>query len=68
LNNSLTLAAHIPTNISINSEPEAEKNGTDASHATALANNVFPDQGDQYNNTHLGILAHAFSYFFEFLR
>ncbi len=47
LNNSLTLAAHIPTSISINSDPLAEKNGTSASPATALANNVFPDPGGQ---------------------
>jgi hypothetical protein len=52
----------------MNSEPDAEKNGTEASQATALANNVFQDQGKQYNNTHFGILAHAFSYFSEFLR
>jgi hypothetical protein len=42
---SLTLAAPIPTNISINSEPDAEKKGTLDSHATALASNVFPDHG-----------------------
>jgi len=54
---SLTLAAHIPTSISINSEPEAEKNGTFDSHATALASNVFPDHGCPYSNTHLGCLA-----------
>jgi hypothetical protein len=42
---SLTFAAHIPTNISINSEPEAEKKGTFDSHATALANSVLPDHG-----------------------
>ena len=45
VNNSLTLAAHIPTSISINSEPELEKNAVLDSPATALANNVFPDQG-----------------------
>jgi hypothetical protein len=42
---SLTFAAHIPTSISINSDPETEKNGTEDSPATALANNVFPDHG-----------------------
>jgi hypothetical protein len=42
---SLTLAAHIPTSISINSEPETEKNDTFDSHATALANKVFHDHG-----------------------
>jgi len=44
-NNSLTLAAHIPTSISINSDPETEKNGTLDSPATALASKVFPDPG-----------------------
>ncbi len=44
---SLTLAAHIPTSISINSDPDAEKKGTFASHATALAKSVFPDPGGQ---------------------
>ena len=45
LKSSLTLAAHMPTSISINSDPETEKNGTLASHATALANNVLPEPG-----------------------
>jgi hypothetical protein len=45
LNNSRTFAAHIPTSISINSDPEAEINGTLASPATALASNVLPDHG-----------------------
>jgi hypothetical protein len=62
------LAAHIQTNISINSEPEAEKNGTFASHATALANKVFPDHGCQYNKTHFGALAQTFLYFSGFFR
>jgi hypothetical protein len=44
---SRTLAAHIHTSISINSDQLAEKNGTLASHATALANNVFHDPGGQ---------------------
>lgn len=47
LNNSLTLAAHIPTSISMNSDQLAEKKGTFASPATALANSVFPDPGGQ---------------------
>jgi len=54
---SLTLAAHIPTSISINSDPETEKNGTLDSPATALASKVFPEPGCPYNNTHLGCLA-----------
>ena len=56
-NSSLTLAAHIPTSISINSDQETEKKGTLDSPATALASNVFPDHGCQYNKTHLGCLA-----------
>jgi hypothetical protein len=31
----------------MNSEPDAEKKDTPASQATALANNVFQDQGTQ---------------------
>ena len=54
---SLTLAAHIPTSISINSDPETEKKGTLDSHATALASNVFHDHGCPYSKTHLGCLA-----------
>jgi len=46
-NNSLTFAAHIPTSISINSDQEALKNGTEASQATALARSVLPDPGCQ---------------------
>ena len=45
LNNVLTFAAHIHTSISINSEPDALKNATSASHATARASKVFPDPG-----------------------
>ncbi|MEI6117765.1 MAG: hypothetical protein WCP92_00420 [bacterium] len=58
-NNSLTLAAHIPTSISINSDHETEKKGTLDSPATALASKVFPDHGCPYNNTPLGCLAHT---------
>jgi hypothetical protein len=47
LKRSLTLAAHIPTSISINSDPLAEKNGTPASPATALASKVLPLPGGQ---------------------
>lgn len=56
-NKVLTLLAHIPTSISINSEPDTEKNATFASPATALARRVFPTPGGPYNNTHLGVLA-----------
>ena len=45
LNSVLTFAAHIPTSISINSEPDALKNATSASPATARASKVFPEPG-----------------------
>ena len=68
LKRSLTLAAPIPTSISINSDPDAEKNGTHASHATALASSVFHDPGGHRRSTPLGILAPTFWYFLGFLR
>ncbi|MFZ5341917.1 MAG: hypothetical protein ACOZBL_05320 [Patescibacteria group bacterium] len=68
LKSSLTFAAHIPTSISINSEPEAAKKGTSASQATALARSVFQLHGGQYNSTHLGILAHTFLYLVGFFK
>jgi hypothetical protein len=58
-NNSLTLAAHIPTSISINSDHDTEKKGTLDSQATALASNVLPDPGCPYKSTPLGCLAHT---------
>ena len=45
LKRSLTFDAHIPTSISINSDPAAEKKGTPASHATAFATKVLPLPG-----------------------
>ena len=45
LNKSLTLAAPTPTNISTNSEAEAEKKATLASPATAFASKVLPVPG-----------------------
>ena len=56
-NKVLTLDAPIPTSISINSDPETEKNATFASPATALASRVFHTPGGQYKSTHLGGLA-----------
>jgi hypothetical protein len=56
----LTLAAHIQTNISINSDHDAEKKATQASQATALARSVFQDHGAQYKSTHFGGLAQIF--------
>jgi len=57
LNKSLTRDAPTPTNISTNSDPEVDKNGTPASPATALASKVFPVPGGPTNNAPLGPLA-----------
>ena len=54
-NISLTLEAPTPTNISTKSEPEIEKNGTLASPAMALANNVLPVPGGPIKRAPLGI-------------
>ena len=56
-NKSLTREAPTPTNISTNSLPLMEKNGTPASPATALAISVLPHPGGPTSNTPLGILA-----------
>ncbi|XP_060870025.1 uncharacterized protein LOC132944605 [Metopolophium dirhodum] len=42
VNKSLTIDGPTPTNISKNSEPETDKNGTSASPAVAFASNVLP--------------------------
>lgn len=68
LNKSLILRAPCPTKISSNSGPAAWKNGTPASPATALANNVFPVPGGPTSNTPLGNFAPSainFSGFFK---
>mmetsp|Transcript_2376 Transcript_2376/g.10158 ORF Transcript_2376/g.10158 Transcript_2376/m.10158 type:complete len:235 (-) Transcript_2376:362-1066(-) len=57
LNKSRTREAPTPTNISTNSDPEIEKNGTPASPAIALASSVFPVPGGPTRRTPLGILA-----------
>ena len=57
LNKSRTRAAPIPTNISINSLPLIEKNGTFASPATAFASKVLPVPGGPTRSAPLGILA-----------
>ena len=59
---SLTLEAPIPTNISTNSDPEMEKNGTFASPATALASMVFPVPGGPTSRIPFGIDAPIFLY------
>ena len=56
-NRSRTRLAPTPTNISTNSEPEIEKNGTPASPATARAISVLPQPGGPTINTPLGICA-----------
>ena len=56
LKSSLTLLAPCPTKISSNSEPDAWKNGTPASPATALANKVLPVPGGPTNRQPLGNL------------
>ena len=57
LNRSRTFAAPMPTNISTNSEPEMEKNGTLASPATAFASSVLPVPGGPTNRAPLGMEA-----------
>mmetsp|Transcript_2136 Transcript_2136/g.6376 ORF Transcript_2136/g.6376 Transcript_2136/m.6376 type:complete len:313 (-) Transcript_2136:748-1686(-) len=54
---SRTREAPTPINISTNSEPEMEKNGTPASPATALASSVFPVPGGPSRMTPRGIFA-----------
>ena len=56
-NKSRTLAAPTPTKISTNSLPLAEKKGTLASPATALARSVLPVPGGPTSSTPLGIFA-----------
>ena len=62
-NKSRTRAEPTPTNISTNSEPEIEKNGTLASPATARAKSVFPTPAAPSKSTPLGILAPIAKYF-----
>jgi len=58
-NKSRTLAAPTPTNISTKLEPVTEKNGTDASPATARASSVFPVPGGPTMSTPRGAIAPA---------
>ena len=64
LKRSRTLAAPRPTNISTNSEPAIEKNGTPASPATALAIKVLPVPGGPTSKTPRGAWAPISWYFF----
>ena len=63
LNKSRTLDAPTPTNISTNSEPESEKNGTFASPATAFARSVLPVPGGPTKSAPLGCFAPIALYF-----
>src|SRR5947209_12666069 len=56
-NRSRTRLAPTPTNISTNSEPEIEKNGTPASPATALLRSVLPVPGGPTSSTPFGMRA-----------
>mmetsp|Transcript_24162 Transcript_24162/g.62249 ORF Transcript_24162/g.62249 Transcript_24162/m.62249 type:complete len:299 (-) Transcript_24162:152-1048(-) len=53
---SRTREAPTPTNISTNSEPDAEMNGVPASPATARASSVLPVPGGPYRSTPFGAL------------
>mmetsp|Transcript_16822 Transcript_16822/g.48023 ORF Transcript_16822/g.48023 Transcript_16822/m.48023 type:complete len:243 (-) Transcript_16822:267-995(-) len=57
LKRSRTREGPTPTNISIKSEPEMEKNGTLASPAVALARSVLPVPGGPHRSAPLGIFA-----------
>mmetsp|Transcript_7670 Transcript_7670/g.11167 ORF Transcript_7670/g.11167 Transcript_7670/m.11167 type:complete len:219 (-) Transcript_7670:1190-1846(-) len=57
LKRSRTREGPTPTNISMKSDPEIEKNGTAASPATAFASKVFPVPGGPHNNAPFGIFA-----------
>ena len=65
---SRTRLAPTPTNISTNSEPEIEKNGTPASPATALASKVLPVPGAPISKMPLGMRAPMSKNFLGFLR
>ena len=65
---SLTRDAPTPTNISTNSDPDTEKNGTPASPAIALAMRVFPQPGGPTSNTPFGIFAPYFVNFLGFFK
>mmetsp|Transcript_73044 Transcript_73044/g.121960 ORF Transcript_73044/g.121960 Transcript_73044/m.121960 type:complete len:232 (+) Transcript_73044:263-958(+) len=68
VNRSRTREAPTPTNISTNSEPEAEMKGTPASPATARASRVLPVPGGPSITAPRGIFAPSAEYFAGFLR
>lgn len=57
-----------PTNISMKSDPEIDRNGTPDSPAVALARSVFPVPGGPTRRAPRGIFAPRSSYFFGRLR
>merc|ERR1712164_55409 len=67
-NRDLIRLAPTPTNISTNSEPLQEMNGTPASPATARASSVLPVPGGPSSITPLGDWAPTLSYFSGFDR
>mmetsp|Transcript_5822 Transcript_5822/g.15198 ORF Transcript_5822/g.15198 Transcript_5822/m.15198 type:complete len:257 (+) Transcript_5822:433-1203(+) len=67
-NMSRTRAGPTPTNISMKSLPETEKNGRCASPATALASNVLPQPGGPTSSAPLGMRAPSWVYLPGFLR
>ena len=67
-NRSRTRDAPTPTNISTNSDPEMEKNGTPASPATARAISVLPAPGGPTSSTPLGMRAPSAANFSGSLR
>ena len=67
-NRSRMRAAPTPTNISTNSDPLSEKNGTCASPATARASSVLPVPGGPTSSTPFGIRPPRLVYFFGFCR
>ena len=67
-NRSRTFAAPMPTNISTNSEPDMEKNGTFASPATAFASMVLPVPGGPTSRMPLGMAAPTSLYLFGLCR
>mmetsp|Transcript_27493 Transcript_27493/g.64154 ORF Transcript_27493/g.64154 Transcript_27493/m.64154 type:complete len:287 (+) Transcript_27493:1455-2315(+) len=68
LKRSRTREAPTPTNISTNSDPEAEMNGTPASPATARARSVLPVPGGPSMTAPFGILAPSAEYLDGFFK
>mmetsp|Transcript_42002 Transcript_42002/g.125744 ORF Transcript_42002/g.125744 Transcript_42002/m.125744 type:complete len:216 (+) Transcript_42002:1834-2481(+) len=67
-NRSRTRAGPTPTNISIKSDPEMDRNGTLASPAVALASNVLPVPGGPTSSAPFGIFAPSSLYLSLFFR